>query len=247
MNVASIQKENILIKDVFEKIPENVDLPSVNSHYPIRSSTFSNEQKIFSFANGDAFLSSYAKGNGKVYLCASSADANSSNFTNSYWFLPILFKMAYLGKNDPINAYTIGKDAIMNITNTKAGDNNVYHLNAENWDAIPEQRNMGSGLQINLNNAAKYAGLYSLSLPGNNTENTYYTGLNYNRTESNLAHWSAPELKSKSGLKNAEIIDNNMNLAASIGQMQAGIPLWKICLVIAVMFLLVEVVLIRWL
>jgi hypothetical protein len=247
MNVASIQKENILIKDVFDKIPENVDLPMANSHYPIRSSTFSNEQKIFSFANGDAFLSSYAKGNGKVYICASAADANSSNFTNSYWFLPILFKMAYLGKNDPINAFTIGKDAIMNIPNTKAGDNNVYHLNAENWDAIPEQRNIGTGLQINLNNAAKYAGLYSLSLPGNNTENTYYTGLNYNRTESNLAHWSAPELKAKSGLKNVEIIDSNMNLAASIGQLQAGIPIWKICLGIAVLFLLVEVLLIRWL
>jgi Aerotolerance regulator N-terminal len=247
MNVSSIQKEHALIKDVFDKIPENVEMPNANKHYPIRSSTFSNEQKIFSFANGDAFLSSYVHGNGKIYVCASAADATSSNFTNSYWFLPILFKMAYLGKNEPIYAFTLGKDAVLNIANTKAGDNNVYHINAENWDAIPEQKNVGTGLQINLNNAAKFAGLYSLSLPGNNIENTYFVGLNYNRTESNLAHWSASELKNKSGLKNIEVIESTMNLAASIGQMQAGISVWKICLGFAVLFLFVEVVLIRWL
>jgi hypothetical protein len=246
INVASVQKENVLIKDLFDKIPENVELPSVSKHYPIRTATFSNEQKIFSFANGDAFLSSFAKGNGKIYVCSSPADVSSSNFTNSYWFLPLLFKMAYLGKNDPIHAFTLGNNAIMQIPNTKAGDNQVFHLSADGWDAIPEQRNIGNGLQINLNNAARFAGLYSLSLPGNHLENTYYTGLNYNRTESNLAHWSAPELKSKSGLKNTEVIEGTMNLAAAIGQMQAGTPIWKICLGLALLFLLIEILLIRF-
>jgi Aerotolerance regulator N-terminal len=246
MVVSSIQKENQIIKDLFDKIPDNVELPIASKHYPIRSSTFSNEQKIFSFANGDAFLSSYTKGNGKIYLCASAADANSSNFTNSYWFLPILFKMAYLGKNEPIHAYTLGKDAIMNIPNTKAGDNNVFHLTADGWDAIPEQRNIGAGLQINLNNAAKFAGLYNLSLPGNNVENTFYAGLNYNRSESNLAHWIAAEVKSKSGLKNTEVISTSTNLAAAIGQMQVGTPIWKICLAVALLMLLIEVLLIRF-
>ncbi len=245
LTVASVQKENPIIRDLFENISDNVELPRVTKHYPMRTTTFSNEQKIFSFANGDAFLSSFSKGGGKLYICTSPADASSSNFTNSYWFLPILFKMAYLGKNEPVYSFTIGKDAVLNIANTKAGDNNVFHLSNDKWDAIPEQRNIGNGLQINLNNAAKTANLYSLSLPGNNTENVYYVGLNYNRQESNLAHWSANELKNKSGLKNTEVIEGSMNTAAAIGQVTSNNSLWKICLWLALLFLLLEILLVR--
>jgi hypothetical protein len=37
-----------------------------------------------------------------------------------------------------------------------------------------------------------------------------------------------------------------MNLAAAIGQMQAGTPIWKICLGLALLFLLIEILLIRF-
>jgi hypothetical protein len=243
-NVSSFQKENLLVKDIFDRIPQNVELPFVQKYYPMRTASFSTEQKIFGMADGHSFLSAFTKGLGKIYVCTSPADANSSNFTNSYWFLPLLFKMAYIGKNEPIYAYTLGKDALMTIPNTKGGDNNVFHLASEQWDAIPEQRVIGNSLQLNLNNAAKKANLYSLSIPGNN-DYTYYLGLNYNRAESNMDKWTADDIKKDSKLNNLAIVDADINAAAGIGQMQAGTPIWKYCVVAALIFLLIEALLTR--
>ncbi len=244
-NVSTLQKENPIIKDVFDRIPQNVELPYVSKYYPMRTATFSNEQKIFGMADGHTFLSAFSKGLGKIYFCASPADAASSNFCSSYWFPPLLYKMAYVGKNEPIYSYTLGKDAIMQIPAYKAGNESVYHINDGNgWDAIPEQRINGNALQINLNNAVQKCGLYSLSMPGNN-EQVYYLGLNYNRNESNMSKWAINDLKDKSELKNITFIEPQINTAAAMGQMQGGTPIWKYCLMAALLFLLTEVLLVR--
>jgi hypothetical protein len=244
LQVSTINKEHELIKDVFEKIPDNIELPKAMKYYTILSGTFSTEQKILGFSNGDAFLNCYRKGAGKIYMCASAADVNSSNFATSYWFLPMLYKMAYIGANNPIYNFTLGTNAPVLIRNTKAGDNNPFHISNEHWDAIPEQKNIGNNIQLNLYQAAKNAGLYNLSIPGNNIEN-YFVGLNYNRNESNLSYWAPNELKN-CGLKNYEIIDGNINAASAIGQAASGSPLWKICLIFALLFLLIEVLLLRF-
>jgi Aerotolerance regulator N-terminal len=244
--VSTLNKDHEIVKDIFEKIPDNIDLPKVTKHYPIISGTFSTEQKIMSFSNGEAFLNSYRIGVGKVYMCASAADGQSSNFTNSYWFLPLLFKMAFIGGNNPIYNYTLGSNAHILIKNTKANDNNPFHISNATWDAIPEQKNIGNNIQLNLYQAAKNAGLYSINIPGNNSEK-HYVGLNYNRQESDLQYCTSKELKSNFGLKNFEVIDGNINAANAIGQSASGTPIWKICLWLALLFLLIEVLLLRFL
>ncbi|MFM2386182.1 MAG: hypothetical protein RL660_939 [Bacteroidota bacterium] len=243
-NVSSVNKQHELIRDIFDKVPDNVDLPKVEKCYALNGSTFSSEQKIFSFANGDAFLSSYRVGNGKVYVCATGLEAGSSNFANSYWFLPAVFKMAFIGGKNPIHAYTLGKDAVLTISGSKAGDANPFHLSNATWDAIPQQRNVAGMVQVNLNQSATHAGLYNLNIPNSDAEN-YVVGLNYNRQESNLDCWATNELSDKAKLANFDVVATARNAADAIGENAQGSPVWKYCLIAALVFLLLEILLVR--
>ncbi|HNB82784.1 MAG TPA: hypothetical protein PLP14_11825, partial [Chitinophagaceae bacterium] len=212
--------------------------------YVIQSAALSSEQKLFTFPNGDAFLSEFRCGNGKLYLCASSADQSSGNFPKSYWFLPLIYKMAYLNVSNPVYALTIGKNAIMQIPNTKTGNENIYHVSDPSVDAIPEQRSTGNQVMLNLNQAIQKSGLYSVYLPG--SSDTVFVGLNYNRNESELKYHQIDELKKNSKISKAHWSGDQVVMNAGWGQWQDGMPLWKVCIILALFFLLCESLLIRF-
>lgn len=242
--VTDYNKTHEVFKDIFTKTPENIELPVVYKHFIISNSALSSEQKLFSFSNSDAFLSAYKTGNGKLYVCASSAENSASTFPKSYWFLPVIYKMAYMNTNNSINALTIGKNASVLIDNTKLGDKTIYHISQGEFDAIPEQRAIGNRMQINLNNAVHNAGLYGVYLPG--STDTNFVGVNYNRSESELKYWDVSELKKTARMSNAEWLADDLNASGTINELQHGIPLWKICIVLALLFLLFEMLLIRF-
>jgi hypothetical protein len=242
--ITNYNKSHEIFRDIFVKTPENIDLPIVYKHYLISSAALSSQQKLFSFSNGDAFLSATKVGNGKLYFCTSSAEITWSNFPKSYWFLPILYKMAYSNASNSINALTLGKNATLNIENTKVTDKIVYHVGGNGYDAIPEQRTAGNNVQINVNNAVRQAGLYGVFLP--DTKDTVFTGINYDRVESNLNYWSMADLKNSTKLRNAEWLNDKIDVAAGINELQHGMPLWKVCIILALLFLLTEILLIRF-
>ena len=241
--VTDFNKSHEVFRDIFTKTPENIDLPVVYKHFILSNGALRSEQKLFSFSNSDAFLSAYKTGNGKMYVCASSAEINASSFPKSYWFLPLIYKMAYMNSNNSINALTIGKNASLFIDNTKIGDKTIYHINEGAFDAIPEQRAIGNRMQINLNNAVQKAGLYGVYLP--NSTDTNFVGVNYDRNESELKYRDVNELKKTTRIKNADWLANDLNASGTINELQHGIPLWKVCIILALMFLLFEILLIR--
>jgi hypothetical protein len=151
--------------------------------------------------------------------------------------------MAYMNSSNSINALTIGKNASVIIDNSKIGDKTIYHISEGSFDAVPEQRAIGNHMQINLNNAIQRAGLYGVHLPGSTDSN--FIGVNYDRTESELQYWNVNDLKKTTQLKNADWLANDLNVSVTINELQHGMPLWKVCIILALLFLLIEIVLIR--
>ncbi len=244
MYVTSYNKSHELFRDLFVKTPENIDLPVAYKRFIISSNALSSEQKLFTFSNGDAFLSMFKTGNGKLYICASSAESNASSFPKSYWFLPLIYKMAFSTGNNAINALTINKNPNVLVENTKLNDKTIYHLLRNDFDAIPEQRAAGNKMLININNAIAQAGFYALRLPDSKDSTT--VAVNYDRAESVLEYWNMYDLKSSSRLKNAEWLTDKTGNADYINELQHGIPLWKVCIILALLFLLTEILLIRF-
>jgi len=242
--VSDYNKAHTLFRDLFTRTPENIELPVAYKHYSLSRTSLSNEQKLFSFANSDAFLSAFRVGNGSLYVCTSPAEANASNFPKSYWFLPLIYKMAYMNAANPLYALSIGRNAGISIQNTRIGDKTVYHISNGQIDAIPEQRAAGNQMQLNVNSAIQQAGLYHVYLP-ESTDSTF-VGINYDRNESALTYWDTKTLQQNTRLKNAEWIGDHFNAAGTITEWQHGMPLWKVCITLALLFLLCEILLIRF-
>ena len=73
---------------------------------------------------------------------------------------------------------------------------------------------------------------------------------NYNRRESDLNCLTSEELEeitAKPGMENFSILDTgNKNITTTLNEMNEGKKLWKLCIIFALVFLGLEVVLLRF-
>ncbi len=97
-------------------------------------------------------------------------------------------------------------------------------------------------MKINLSTYEGEAGIYYAE-----SENYQQAiALNYNRTESNLLFYTNEELKEKYNSDNINILDKpEQNLSGIVTQLNEGTPLWKLCVIFALIFLAAEIILIR--
>jgi len=156
---ASLQQGSDLVKDLFEQLPGNVQLPQANWHYIIRAGLSANQQSVLSFRNGDPFLAKYTPAKGQLYICATSADLQSGNFPGSYFFVPFLYQMAVQSRGGDVYALTTGSAQAAYLPLANADERNMVHLYGKGLDVIPAQRPSGAGLDVFAAQAVKNAGL----------------------------------------------------------------------------------------
>lgn len=244
--VSSFNKSHPVFSGIFDKIPDNIDLPIAYEYYNLRAGGMSGVQKLFTFSNGDGFLNSYRFGNGKMYVCAAAASKQASTFPNSYWFLPLMYKMAMSAQQNSVQSAVMGSNAQIVIPSSKStAKDAVYHISNGDQDIIPSQRAVGNQYILNLNKNVEQAGIYQAYLPGG--KDSTALGINYNRAESNMSFWDINDLKKKTTLKNANWLAPNEQAGAEVNSLEKGTPLWKVCIIFALIFLLIEILLIRFL
>ena len=127
-SASSLQQGSALVKDLFEKIPENVQLPVANWHYIINAGLSANQQSVLSFRNGDPLLARYMPSRGQLYICATSADLQSGNFPGSYFFTPFLYEMAMQSGSSSIYAITAGAQQPVYLALANVTERNTVHL-----------------------------------------------------------------------------------------------------------------------
>ncbi len=236
--VTELQQGSDLVKDIFERIPENVQLPVVNWHYIIRNGLNANRQSVMNFRNGDPFLARYTSARGHLYVSAAAADLFSGNFTGSYFFVPFLYQMGMQSGSEMIYAITAGQQQPVYLPISNAGERNIVHLYGNGTDAIPPQRAARAGLYIYTDRVATVPGFYTLAAPGSDTAQI---ALNADRKESALSVWPLADLKKQwpqiNWLQPAHV--NDIRSAED----DSRFPLWKVCITLALLMLLAETLL----
>ena len=236
-SASSIQQGSPLVKDLFEKIPDNVQLPVANWHYVITSGLSANQQSVLSFRNGDPLLARYMPSKGQLYICATSADLQSGNFPGSYFFTPFLYVMAMQGGGSSIYAITAGAQQPVYLTLANVSERNTVHVYGKGMDVIPPQRPNGAGLDIYLDQAVQQPGFYDLAPAGGG--DTTRIALNQDKRESLLdfrdisalrSEWKADNVKWLSITDSGSITDNDAG----------SFPLWKVCVFLALVMLAAE-------
>jgi hypothetical protein len=249
--VDKINLEHPIYKDVFDNktfSATNLDLPKVNEYYALSKTTRSNEEYLLKLQNGNNFLSKYTVGKGKLYLSAVGINSNFSNLGKHALFVPTLYKIAIYSQTSTPLFYTISNDEIIETNAVVVGENAFHIKNVDNsFDIIPEHKSMDSKLLIYTHNQINNAGNYNLL-----SDKTIVTGLsfNFNRKESDLTCYSQEELNeqlSKNNLQNFATIESSQkSLTSTLTELDQGKKLWKLCIILALVFFAAEVLLLRF-
>lgn len=242
--VTYINTDEFIFNDVFINKSSNLKLPSTTGNFGVTRGRA--EEVLLRYRDGGSFVSKYIYESGNLFLCAAPLNKDVSNLVqNGEVFVPLLYKMAIATGKDSRIAYVIGKDDVLESDNKVTGSEMVYKLKGRVEEFIPGQKNLGNKVILNINNQIGEAGFYNLFLE--ETETLSKFAFNYDRRESELAYFTEEELKEKGG----QFIDvikasANADFKEIIGERSRGIILWKWCLIFALLFLLAEILLLRF-
>jgi hypothetical protein len=244
--VGSVNTDEFVFNDVFENKSANLKLPTTQGNFALTNYANRGEERLLVYRDGSTFISKYQAGQGHLYLCAAPLEEDYNDLVrNGEIFIPMLYKMALSSSKGQQIAYTIGRDETIVADHDVVSTDIVYRLKGEQEEFIPEQRIIGSKAYLSVNKQANEAGYYSLRLSQDTTLGVY--AFNYDRKESQLAYYTPEELGSQFGPV-ASIIDaaDNKVLTAQIEERSQGIVLWRWCLILALIFLALEVLLLRF-
>lgn len=244
----SINFEQGLYEGVFDKIDQRMDLPKVFEHFEFTKTTNSNSQSLVLLQNGQFLISLNPLANGKIYLFSIPSDESCSNLLKHALFVPTLIKMSILSlKPSPIYYKTAVNEAIALNTNSNFSDKPLYIIKDDKKiDIIPEHRLVNNATTIFTQNQITEAGYYEVFENENSIKDLAF---NFDRKESDMNFMTAEDLQKQideKGLKNMSIIQpNEKTLTNALQEVNDGKKLWKLFLILALIFLAAEILIIR--
>ena len=247
IRVSSINELHPLFDGVFEQIPDNIDLPGVSRYYTIARSQISTGMDLLQLQNGLPFFASYRSGAGRVYLSAVPLDDTFSNFQRHSVFVPVMANIAlHSGDLQPLY-YVIGPDMSVMISGTGSRSADVHTVRRDGFEVIPEQRRVGNQTQLLFHDQIEQAQNYTLY---RGEEMVAGLSFNYDRRESLLDAYTPQELEraiTDLQLENVSVVDaGDKPLDQVLYELVLGRQLWRLFLIFALVFLLMEVILLRF-
>ncbi len=253
MNPEKVEKlmlEDPLFSGVFSNnLPANanVDLPTVQGYYvqPGRTSG----EVLMQLRSGAPLLSRFRTGKGEVYVFMVPFSGTRSNLARHALFVPTMYRIALLSEKTGRLAFSIGTDDRIELPSVTITGDNVFHLRNEqmNFDVIPAHRSTGNGTVVSLNNQVVMAGIYELQSAGKIVS---MPSFNFNRDESVMRFRDADalnEMIEKLRLKNIAVVtSSDATFTAGFTFMNEGIRLWKYCIILVLIFLAIEILLLKF-
>lgn len=242
--VTQINLQEDVFKGVFNQLPKNVETPKIKKFYPILNGNNSNSRALLSTNTSSPLVVKYDVGKSYVYMQSVPLNAAFSDVQSKAIFAPMLYNAAVYKKNNQPLYFTIGRDNLMEIKNERATGESVYKLSNGNNEFIPENRSVGNSILLKVNTTLPADGHYTIS-SGNATLGV--AAFNFDRTESALVFADKETIKNTYNQKNHLVLDNaRASLSAEVKQIKDGILLWKLCVILSLLFLLTEILLIRF-
>ncbi len=248
MKVDDLNINHEIFTDVFEEIPENIDLPVIRQHFKISKLSKTISESVMNIQNGNAFLEAGKYKNGRIYLLSVTLNSRFSNFQKHALFVPVLYKIALLSKSENKLYYTIGDEENIVLKKAKLSGDNVFRIKKDDSDfeVIPGQKNVNSNVILELFGQIREAGNYHIVNNGNTISGISF---NYDRRESILENYHPDKVKEilkTKGLNSFTLIElGDKNLEQVLDELKHGVQLWKYFIILALIFLAGEVLILR--
>jgi hypothetical protein len=241
--VVTVNTDEFVFKDVFTNKNANMKLPSTTGNYRL---TNRNGENLLTYRDGSSFVTKNRIGQGNVYICAAPLDDKVSTLARAGdVFVPMLYKMAISSAKEDKIGYIIGKDDYLETdAKSKAGEK-AYKMKGTKEEFIPEQRMVAGKAILGVKDGTKDAGFYNLFTRPDSILSKF--GFNYDRRESVLDYYTSKDLKTYER-KNLKVLDDTAeaSMTVVVGERNQGVALWRWCIIAALIFLALEVALLRF-
>jgi hypothetical protein len=248
-DVAEPSRQNPFFRDVFAGQSRPAGMPKAT---PVlrwaRSGT-----DILRFRDGEGFLAAFPSAKGSVYVFSSPLNQAYSDFTQNALFVPVMYRLAMQSyqQEQPL-AYQLSEATVsIGLGQQGSAVSNarevVFKLRRDSATYIPAQRVQAGQLVLDVPPGMQQPGYYEL-LRG--TQVMGKLAFNYDKRESDLDSYSAAELRRLVGEKhpNVQVYEPGagQTVAAHYKATRVGVPLWRYCLIGALLCLLAEALLLRF-
>lgn len=227
--ISQISFGHPLFKNVFNKKVSNFQYPFVNAYYK----TTSTLPKILSYQNGEPFLI----GLNGLYLFTAPISLENSNFINSPLIVPTFFNMGMSSLKMPRLYEMVGNKITLDIP-ISLGKDQILKVSNESLEFIPYQQSYGNKTTLTFDDYPTSAGIYSITDQGEDIKNISF---NLPREESKLDYMDNSDLQ-------GNLINNDItSLFQTIQKDNSINELWKWFVILALAFILIEVLIQKYL
>lgn len=248
--ISGIDFDNRFFRNVFRERKENALQPKIERHLKFAENVRTSETNLLWFQNNDKALSFLPYGKGKVWVFSFPLNQNNETFARDILFVPSLYNIVLNSLPDQQTSHIIGREQTFLLPRSVNADlkSSLEIENRATGDRfIPGVNISGQGTRIDFNNSVEKAGHY---LVKNGNETLVPLSFNYNRDESDLRYFSPEELGERFGSEfpgKVAVIDNvSANFSDVLQEIQKGKQLWKWCILLALFFILAEVLIARF-
>ncbi|MFI5158922.1 MAG: BatA domain-containing protein [Sphingobacteriales bacterium] len=239
--VSGINLQSQVFKNIFDRYPQNPDLPVVIKYYQLTSS--GNSQNLISLPGNVPFLTESPSRKGKVYVSAVALNDDFSNLQRHALFLPIMFRIALLSGHDQPLFYTIGQNEAIEVPPIQTTEKQLLKLNKDSISIIPDVRRQEGRMLLYLSDEVQQVGNYNLKKQDSTVA---ILAFNNSRSESDLTYITSAELTKILPKSGSVLQASTASLKNAVTDINIGLQLWKLCIILALIFLATEILLVRY-
>ena len=240
--VSAINLQSPVLKNIFESAPQNPDLPVVKKYYSLTQASRPAES-LMKLQAGQPFWEDYSYGKGKVYISAVALSEDFSNLPVHALFVPVMFRITLLSGYDQPLYYTLGNNQAIETVPLQSTEKQLIKLVKGTEIIIPELKQQDGGTMLYLPGQLNKTGAYELKKQDSTVA---VLAFNDNRSESDLSYLDDAALM-KLFPKKARLFEGNKFNVNNINSAEnSGLQLWKLCIILALIFLATETILIRF-
>lgn len=240
--VSALNLQSQVFKSIFESFPQNPDLPVVKKYYSLNGAAKAAEN-LMKLQNGQPLWEGYSLGKGKLYLSAVALNEDFSNLPVHALFVPVMFRVALLSGHDQSLFYTLGSNQAIETVPLQSTEKQVVKLVKGSQAVIPDVKQQEGSTMLYLPGQLNETGIYDLKKQDSTAA---VLAFNDNRSESDLSYLSRADLAKLFPQKSNFIAGDKFNVNNINSAENSGLQLWKLCIILTLIFLAAETLLIRF-
>ena len=242
----NLNRNEYIFKNVFENFKNNITPVKVKGYFETSNFQTKNSYHIIKFKTGKSFIDRYKYGIGNIFISASPFDEKINDLCkNPDIFVPLIFNMSIINDNEKKLSYIIGRDRNIVLDKINTSEKGLIKIKGSDQEFIPKQINAQNKVKLDIQDQITKPGIYNIY-----KENVLVqkVAFNYDRRESKLEYYNEDQIKEKLG-ESITVYGKNknkINFTEEINSKQNGIELWKWSLILALIFLGIEILLLRF-